>query len=418
MSESDQVAELRHLNALVYARPSSGSLIAERTQKLSYPASLTYTLGSTMQFIVNVNESVWGPSSYLRLKLTMTTAANAATTLGGSWFNLFSQVRLYSRGGELLEQVFFSDILSAIKLRYNTSFSDYQKLYSLIGGAATVGGVSTIQGAQAANTFSRYVNLPLSLLFGLFDNHSQFIPSQLLAGARMELVLNSTNASMVLVNVVEGSLQVVPTLSLDCAKIYDEAAKQIMEESADVQESGIQFTYSTFFASQFQPAGGAINIDVLQSASLTEKVMVVNTTTTAADKYTFRPLALPAANGDSSYAYQFRIGAHYLPIYSVQDDTEAFYQTQIAFNGAYNQFSRPPTHTGIGVASFGLNNCVYATSLEKSASNVALSGEPTNNSRLINFSAQGTTGDASVATVFLQYVRVANCMLDSCVVDR
>lgn len=415
MSESDQVAELRHLNALVYARPSSGSLIAERTQKLSFPASLSYNLGSTMQFIINSGtESVWGPSSYLRLKLTMTTTANANTTLGGSWFNLFSQVRLYHRSGELLEQVFFSDILSAIKLRYNTSFSDYQKLYSLIGGAATVGGVSTIQGAQPINTFSRYVNLPLSLLFGLFDNHSQFIPSQLLAGARMELVLNSTNASMVLVNVNEGSLQVVPTLSLDCAKVYDEAQKQIMEESADVQESGIQFTYSTFFASQFQPGGGAINIDVLQSASLTEKVMVVNTVDSAANKYTFRPLLA----GGAGYAYQFRIGAHYLPIYSVQDDTEAFYQAQIAFNGAYNQFSRPPTHTGVGVPSFGDSNCVYATSLEKSASNVALSGEPTNNSRLINFSAQGTTDGASVATVFLQYVRVANCMLDSCVVDR
>jgi hypothetical protein len=207
---------------------------------------------------------------------------------------------------------------------------------------------------------------------------------------------------------------ITPILSLDCAKIYDEAAKQIMEESADVQESGIAFCFSTYFASQFQPAGGAINIDVLQSASLTEKVMVVSTVDSLADKYTFRPLNTAAAG----YQYQFRIGAHYLPIYSVQDDTEAFYQSQIAFNGAYNQYSRAPSHTGVGVKSFGANSCVYATSLEKSASGVQLSGEPTNNSRLINFSAQGTEAVATVTTVFLQYVRVANCMLDSCVVDR
>lgn len=413
MSESDAVAELRHVNALVYARPSSGSLIAERTQKLSYPASLTYTLGSTMQFIINSGtESVWGPSSYLRLKIDMTTTADVV--LKGSWFNLFSQVRLYHKSGELLEQIMMSDILSAIKLRYNTSYSDYQKLYSLIGGAPVVGAAGDGGVAAGAGARTVYVNLPLSLLLGVFDNHSQFIPSQMIAGARLEVVLNSTTASMALTNVTDNTIQITPTLSLDCAKVYDEAAKQIMEESADVQESGIQFTYSTFFSSQFQPAGGAINIDVLQSASLTEKVFIVNTTTAATDKYTFRPLLA----GGAGYAYQFRIGAHYLPIYSVQDDTEAFYQAQIAFNGAYNQYSRPPTHTGVGVPSFGLSNCVYATSLEKSASGVQLSGEPTNNSRLISFSAQGTTGGASIATVFLQYVRVCNCMLDSAVVDR
>lgn len=414
MSESDAVAELRHVNALVYARPSSGSLIAERTQKLSYPASLTYSLGSTMQFIINSGtESVWGPSSYLKLKVTA--AGNGvAITMIGSLFNLFSQARLYHRSGELLEQVFFSDVLSNIKLRYNTSFSDYQKLASLIGGNAVVGTPDNC--GLAAGTVSNY-NLPLCLLFGLFDNHSQFIPSQLLAGARIELVLNSSTASMGRTSVLEtltDLTNITPILSLDCAKVYDECAKQLLEESASVVESGLQFTYSTYFASQFQPAGGAINIDVLQSASLTEKVMVVSTVNSLADKYTFRPLNTAAAG----YQYQFRIGSHYLPIYSVQDDTEAFYQSQIAFNGAYNQYSRAPAHTGVGVTRFGANSCVYATSLEKSASGVQLSGEPTNNSRLINFSAQGTEAVATVTTVFLQYVRVANCMLDSCVVDR
>lgn len=416
MADSEMVSSYRHMNNLIYARPSSGSLINERTQKLSYPASLSYSLGSTMQFVINSGtESVWGPSSYLKLKLDITAGANNYQ-INGSLLNLFSQARLYHRSGELLEQVFFSDILSNIKLRYMTSASDYSKLYSLIGAPPIPGSTS----AEAVPPgVGAYYMLPLSFLFGIFDNHSQYIPSQLLAGARMELVLNSSSAECGMTGTAVVVANITPVLSLDCSQLYDAVQKQLLEESADVQASGIQYTYSTYFSSQSASQIGAVNIDVLQSASLTERVFLVNTQTASLDpangapKYNFLPLK--ASNGD--WSYQFRIGAHYLPIYAVQDNVESFQQTQIAFNGAYNQFRSVPTHTGISVSAFGATNAVYATSLEKSAADVALSGEPTNNSRIVNFSAQGTVV-AFKNTVFLQYVRVANLMLDSCVVDR
>jgi len=420
-NEMDQVAAYRHLNSLVYARPSSGSLISQRTQKLSYPASLSYTMGNTIQFVINSGaESVWGPSSYL--KLAMGYENTAAPTIVGSMFNLFSQARLYHRSGELLEQVLFADVLSNIKLRYATSYSDYQKLKYLIG-ATNVPGTNTVPlGFDATigpNKTSSF-NLPLSILFGVFNNHSQYIPSQLLAGARMELVLNPSEVASGLTNVTINSVS--PTLSLDCATLYDAASKQILEESADVSESGIQFTYSTYFASQFTPTGQALNIDVLQSASITEKVFVVGAPSNdTATKYNFKSLG-------SAYSLQARIGSHYLPIYAIQNDNESFYQTQIAFNGAYNQYSSAPAQTGVSVEYMTVaspadaNNAVYAFSLEKSGAGVALSGEPTNNSRICNIACSGASGvdgtNFKFATVFLQYVRVANCMVDSCVVDR
>lgn len=418
MADSEMVASYRHMNSLVYARPSSGSLINERTQKLSYPASLSYSLGSTMQFVINSgSESVWGPSSYIKLKCRITTTANDFL-ISGSFYNLFSQVRLYHKSGELLSQIFFSDILSNIKLRYMTSTSDYQKLYTLIGGNAVIG-TPDKAGATVGDTTGAgldvYYMLPLSMLFGEFDNHSQYIPATLLAGARMELVLNGSVAECGMSGTNLSVSAIIPVLSLDCSQLYDAVQKQLMEESADVQASGIQFTYSTFFSSQSAAAAGAINIDVLQSASLTEKVFVTMTATgndAGLTKYDFLPI-----NTNGQFSYQWRIGSHYLPIYAVQDNTEAFQQAQIAFNGAYNQYRLPPTHTGISVSSFGTKNAVYATSLEKSACDVALSGEPTNNSRIVNFSAQGNAG-AFKTTVFLQYVRVSNLMLDSCVVDR
>ncbi len=420
-NEMDQVAAYRHLNSLVYARPSSGSLISQRTQKLSYPASLSYTMGNTIQFVINSGaESVWGPSSYL--KLAMGYDNTAAPTIVGSMFNLFSQARLYHRSGELLEQVLFADVLSNIKLRYATSYSDYQKLKYLIG-ATNVPGTNTVPlgfDATVATGRTASFNLPLSILFGVFNNHSQYIPSQLLAGARMELVLNSSAVASGFTNVTINTVS--PTLSLDCATLYDAASKQILEESADVSESGIQFTYSTYFASQFTPTGGALNIDVLQSASITEKVFVVGAPTNDnTTKYNFKSLG-------SAYSLQARIGSHYLPIYAIQNDNESFYQTQIAFNGAYNQYSSAPAQTGVSVeymtvaSPAAADNAVYAFSLEKSGAGVALSGEPTNNSRICNIACSGASGVDSTnfkfATVFLQYVRVANCMVDSCVVDR
>jgi hypothetical protein len=422
-SEMDQVAAYRHLNSLVYARPSSGSLISQRTQKLSYPASLTYTMGSTMQFVINSGaESVWGPSSYLKLAVTHTNSVSGAVTITGSMFNLFSQARLYHRSGELLEQVFFADVLSNIKLRYATSFSDYQKLKYLIGATNVPGATSAPLGfdsTAAATQYTDSFNLPLSLLFGVFNNHSQYIPSQLLAGARLELVLNSSSAAS---GFTYSTINAVsPTLSLDCATLYDAASKQILEESSDVSESGIQFTYSTYFASQFTPTGSALNIDVLQSASITEKVFVVGAPANeTATKYNFKSLG-------AAYSLQARIGSHYLPIYAIQNDNESFYQSQIAFNGAYNQYSSAPAQTGVSVEYMTVvapaaDNAVYAFSLEKSGAGVALSGEPTNNSRICNIACSGASNvngtDFKYATVFLQYVRVANCMVDSCVVDR
>ena len=425
-SEENSVAEYRGLNALIYARPSSGNLSSERTFKLSYPATLSSTMGGTIQFVVNSgSEYVWGPTCYLKCKLNVT-VGGTLPTINGSFLNMISQVRMYHRSGELLELVNVgADILANIKLRYQTSYSDYVKLSNQIGAAPIPGniGYPSVNGMPDLNsTGDITVNLPLSFFLGVFDNHSQYIPSSLLSGARIELVLNNNSGdAMQLTNLTINSVS--PVLALDCCKLYDEASKQILEESSNVQESGIQFVYSTYFASQFKPQAGAINIDILQSASLTERAIVVNSKSDGTDKYSFRSL------NTAGFSYQFRIGAHYLPIYSIADDTEAFNQAQIAFNGLNNQYSRAPSHTGVSVRSFYFQdattnvssgfgiNAVYATSLEKSASGVSLSGEPTNNSRIINFSAVGTSS-AFVTTVFLQYIRVANCMIDSCVVDR
>lgn len=430
----DQVAAYRHLNSLVYAAPSSGSLISQRTQKLSYPASLTYTLGSTIQFVVNSgSEAVWGPSSYIKLKLEHTNGASAPT-ICGSMFNLFNQARLYHRSGELLEQIMFSDVRTNVMLRYATSFNDYQKLKYLIGATDVPGDTSAPLGMTAltAGPKTSYFNLPLSLLFGVFGNHNQYIPSQLLAGARVELVLNSTIANCGLTNVTSIS-GISPVLSLDCATLFDDAQKQILEESADVAESGIQFNYSTWFASQFTPTGGALNIDVLQSASITEKVFLVGSSgasaSAGADKFNFKSLGT-----GTDYSLQSRQGSHYMPIYAIQNDNESFYYSQLAFNAGYHQYSSEPASSGTSVQYFTLpavspavavqNNCVYAFSLEKSAAGVALSGDPTNNSLIVNVSCQNASNVGvvdtgfNVATVFLQYIRTANCMVDSCVVDR
>ena len=448
-NNSEKVYEYRGLNGMVYARPSSGGLISERTMKLSNPASLTYTMGSTVNFLVNCTEAVWGPGSYLKMKVNMTVPAGRRGFITGSIMNLFSQIRYSHRSGELLSQTLFSDVLANVNLKYRTSVSDYAKLYTLIGGNKFPGAGDFGPFVDEANSDGSakdyYFAVPMSLFLPEFDNHNQYIPASLISGSRLEIVLNNDAATSGICSYVTdgagnitppGNLGLVtinsvePIMILDSCRPFDELTKQLHEESADVEASGLQYTYSTHFGSQFTPGtSGAVNVDVLQSVSIAERAFIVFTvpdTVTTNNKYNFVSLA-PTLGNNSGYAWQWRLGSQFKPLYSVSNDVESYMLTCQAFNSGFNQFSRDPAHTGVSIESFGSGHtvadgggplkqgtsCVYSCALEKSANGLSMTGDSSNNSRLLNFSVQGCTNLNLKATVFLSYVRCANLMIDS-----
>jgi hypothetical protein len=103
-------------------------------------------------------------------------------------------------------------------------------------------------------------------------------------------------------------------------------------------------------------------------------------------------------------------------------NTESYQQSLVAFEGSPHQHAGCHGASGVNAtfANFSENkDAVFAQSLEKSAAGLQLTGEPTNNSRILNLEATKITNDNKGHRIncFLRYLRVANVMGANLVVE-
>lgn len=393
--------ELRELNRLVYLRPDNGSLVNQRTMKTYNFTNSSYTPGQTAQAILNCgNDALWGPSSYLRVEFT----TDGKSVGKGSILNLFRNVRLTHRSGEVLEYVQDANVLAQILRKYAVSTEQSPKLESLIDIPA------------AAATYVRCV--PLWMLLGVFNDQEQYIPPAFLAGAKLECDLE-TNA--IIFSEAAGVMSDIKMeLVLDSAQVYDSVQKQLLDEQADVSKSGLQYSFSTWFSTKNDFKGSSVNFDVQQSASVTEQVCAV-----------IRQVP-NIADGKDSFSFdnratqwQYRLGSQYLPqkpVSNASTGVESYQQALIAFEASPHQHASCHGASGVNAtyATFNSDDSIWAQSLEKSAAGLQLTGEPTNNSRILNLEMSKTAvGDTTDRiNVFLKYLRVANVMGANLIVDR
>jgi len=415
----ENLLELREVNALQYLRPQNGCLVDRRTMKSNNFTSATYSLGQTMSHISQSGgDAIWGPGSYLRLKID-NPAGNNATFKAAGVCQLIRNARLTHSSGEVLEYVQNWFLLAVEKVKYHTSADDLAKLKGMIGAEVK----------QDASTSAVYI-IPLSYIFGVFDNQEKYIPPSFLAACKIELDLMSVLGAS-----TEGTaaLVITPTIVYDSCQVADGVVKQLLDEQSDVARSGLQFDYKTHFNSSATTSTSAINFDVQQSASLAEHAFAViraaeNIEKANKDNTQFQPAAA---------SYQFRLGSQYYPqqVVSLADSQKEAYVLALQSVGAIpHQFvGRRNVDANIEFAVLGGGGYtlptysatadgvhpIYATSLEMAANGLALSGSSTNNSRLLNFSA-GLVAPTTTWTVdvFLCYVRLANIMGNNLVVDR
>jgi hypothetical protein len=403
----EEVEELRMDNRLIYDKPANRSLINQRTLKSYNFSNNTYELGNTMQCIINSGaDAIWGPSSYLRLQFD----GGATFSVGnGSMYNIFKSVRLTHRSGEVLEFVQSANLLANVKRNWMTSEDDRRKLNAVIGGEVT----TDVQGVDSV------VSLPLSYLLGVFDRTDQYIPPGFLAGAKLEMELDSI---AIVSPIASGGTNTLanlrPTLVLDSSQVYDSVQKQLLDEQADSEKSGIQFSYSTWFNTNASFSGTSVNFDVQQSASLTMKAFAV-----------IRDNASLAAGADSftqdngATLWQWRLASQYYPqqaiVNSANEPAESYGISLQAMESYPHQFSMNMGGRGSAVtlANYRAKDAIYATSLEKSAAGLSLSGESSNNSRLLNLEMTKLAVNDRV-DVYLQYLRVANVIGANLIVDR
>ena len=406
------ISELREVNRLVYLRPDNSSICDKRCMKSYNFSSSAYAAGQTAQAIINSGgDALWGPNCYIRFEFTK----DAGTIGVGTVLNFIKNVRLTHRSGEVLEYVQNANVLGRIKLLFGMSAEDSTKMTELLqvpGGAGTY-----------------IAQIPLHMLLGVFANREQYIPPRFLAGAKLELDLESNAVAFA----TAGTLtDVKPTIVLDSVQLYDSVQKQLLDEQADVANSGIQFHYSTFFNSSALFVGTAVNFDVQQSASITQKVCAV-----------LRKSASLAEAADSflylagAQKVQWRLGSQYFPQQALNlvagapdasRQSEAYLQALTAWEAAPMQFAgstasgQGAAGTLVGWQTAAQGQAVYSQTMEKASTGLQLTGEPTNNSRILNLemtkadAAQAYSGDR--VDVFLEYLRVANIMGDNIVVDR
>lgn len=394
----ESIMELRELNRLVYLRPDNGSLVNQRTMKTYNFTNSSYSPGQTAQAIINSgNDALWGPSCYLRVEFTK----DAGQIGTGSILNLFRNVRLTHRSGEVLEYVQDSNVLGQILRSYDVSSEQKAKVESLID----------VPDADA--TYVRCV--PLWMLLGVFNDQEQYIPPAFLAGAKLECDLETNDIIFAAVGVMSN---IKLELVLDSAQVYDSVQKQLLDEQADVSKSGLQYSYSTYFSTKNDFKGTAVNFDIQQSASVTEQVCAV-----------LRPVANIAAGSDSfsfsntATLWQFRLGSQYMPqkpVTNAPGTNESYQQALIAFEASPHQHASCHGASGVNATFTDFKDngkAIFAQSLEKSAAGLQLTGEPTNNSRILNLEMTKGAVDERV-NCFLKYLRVANVMGANLIVDR
>lgn len=443
-SRDSSIMELREVNRMMYLRPDNGSLVDKRTHKQYNFSNLEYNAGSNAQAIIQSGaDAVWGPTSYLKMRVKLSVPVVAAASArvfeidaGSLGLNMIESVRLTHRSGEIIEFIDKFNVLGSALLNWGNDLSELEKLESQLN-SASAGSANTTKTwtvPAGASEIEFDVVIPMWLLLGCFDNKEQYIPPNFLAGAKLELKIASAETIFSFLPIggiapapvdQPGKMTIKPSLVLDSAKVYDSVAAQILDQQADVDRSGLQFTYSTWFNNSTTTQSEQINIDVQQSASITEKVIAVlrdgANVTVPRDVDSFTSLS-------TLENYQWRLGSTYYPQARVNlgvDQSEAYQQTLIAWDSAPNQYLgfKSDGNCAVTLRDFNLGAYSiphYATTLEKSAVGLTLTGEPTNNARSLNFSAKLVTGGpASVdIQVFLKYTRIANIMGENLVVDR
>ena len=423
MSQTLSLQEAKSVNKLEYRLPVNPSVVNSRTFKQYNFSNATYSPGATAQCIVNSgSDAVWGTTSYVKMSVAITGSGNNTVYFGGATYgsgvNLIKNVRLTHRSGEVLEDIRNVDKLGTLLRRWTQSKDSFEMTAGAEGGS----GVLLAAGAGTID-----IVVPLRWLLGMFNRTDQYIPPGLLAGSKLEFDLN-TNARALDATQTSGGDAAAPAtysitsiqLVLDSADLYDSIKKDLLEEQMDVKRSGLQFTYNTWFGSSYTADGGAVNIDLQKSASLANVAIVSQQLTSKnADSYNSNGVLFST---DDVTGWNFRLGSQYLPTQvPVSSVPEGFLLTTSAMDALPRQndrsaYNKSSVKYSDYVAADGNNQSMIACSLESSAAGLDMTGAACNNSRILNFNAEASTA-SSTMFVYLGYVRVANVLGASIVVD-
>lgn len=409
------------INNLIYEMPKSLSLAVNRTNSLQYPQRSTYAVSrnTTVVFDWNTGNSFIDPAnSFLKFKMVATgVAAVAPPTFGsGSALNLLHEIRIRSRSGTELDRVENFNLYK----KFTMDYSKTQQWKNTVGATFFVDSATPL--FNNGNTLKTEVCIPLSELATFFcPIKKQLIPPQLASGLRIELSLESLAKSFVdaadyFANGSSLTLEDIH-MSLDTVQMSDETSKLLNLEAS---QSGLEYTYNRVYNYSNTYDAGTSNFTLQVSKAVSQSVhamaiiqndvSVNSATVDSFESESFR-----------TRSYQWRLGAQYYPHIPVQSDVSVAttikgIEPYMLALSSFDKMKMPFSETSVSPSAYSLDSSVIATSLERNQS-LAVSGQPINNSRLLELIVErdGASDGVAKRTVscYLTYISVARCYIDN-----
>ena len=400
---SDSIAKLLDVSDLTYLADSDANVISERSQKKMYAQKQAYSQRETIVISLNTgNDYVSMRDSSIRFKLglldTNSVASTQTTFGGGSCLNLFENIRIIARSGEVLSEISKLNLYNyfVLKLTHQYEWRAEQQGKQLLGFGTTL-----VSGQEFV--------VPLRDLCEFFRD-DVLLPANVARGLRIELTLASAQSAFQDENATPAnrvaSYNVVGAeLLLDSYRLSGSAQNTLNKMAST---SGLVLTYCDVNNSRTSKDSGqsTISTEVRQSVSMANSVFACIRPSADTEDVTDDSFATRAVGATDSY--QYRIGSVYLPQERISGPVQWYSQMSYAWGK-----TRHGTQLGIRASEFGTNALAVGDIDRYWTSG---SGMAINNSTTLNLNATVDGATQCDIDIFLKHTRSATAFLENVIV--
>jgi BarA-like signal transduction histidine kinase len=392
-SKANANAAILATNGLRYILPKPLSTTLVRTWKKQYSQRQTYAPSDTIVFDLNVSGQVDPEMSYLTFEFK----SDQDCMFGRNGLcSIIRDIRIQSKNGVELDRI--------------QSFNAWSQLYLANAGDQWDSvSTSSITGQSVLfNNNAHQIVLPLRWLSGLFRPHvkKQKIPSHMLSGARIEIVLENVNRALKISPAAGASAPTTytvnnPQLVLLEHTLNDNTLKVLTEESAN---NGLEYVYDRVFTSIETTNASVVHTQIKKAVSQATKI--ITTIHDPAMQNDVNNDSFDSVNPATTFSkYQYRLASNYFPHQPVENTPEAYQISQCCWDTATDT-SHTPVNT---YGNYSLNTFNVGVPL-KTEHSISSSGLAVNNSATVALEYEGD-GSNKIYYTFLVYTALARCFL-------
>lgn len=383
-------------NGLRYKMPMPLSTTMVRTFKRQYSQKQSYDSGETIVFDLNVSGQVDCECSYFTFKFKCLDSANAGVAAAFSrngFLSLIREIKISSKNGIELERIQHLNQYAQYWIPANNSAIETARTALLTGYETSYTAAQSAQGVRSV--------IPLSWISGIFRPHvkNQKIPSMLLAGARIEITLESVARAVTTGGTPSKFIVEGPTLVMMEHACNDNTLKILTQESS---QNGLEYVYDRVFTSYDESDSAIVNLQIKKAVSQATSVITTITVPGNANSQNAASFnSVDVANTPALFSkFNYRHASNYYP-HQALDNTGESFNIQDCVNVDDNS---------ITFNDFQTQNFNVSTPL-KTEHSISSSGLAVNNSASISLEYEGNTTNKTYYT-FLVYTCLARAFLN------